>query len=154
METNKEIRTKVHIQAAINSGISFEDLRKAFEDACECLEQAEKDLNDIRLELSTPSTADLQGEPLYKWAALIVCEGHQLRRKLEQAEKQIEQQQECIRELVRQAQSAYDYLCTSSKFDWDNLIKPPLKAAIAKAEERELFNSYASKYMTESGAPE
>lgn len=33
------IKTKTHLQAAVNGGISFEDLKKAFEDACDRLEQ-------------------------------------------------------------------------------------------------------------------
>lgn len=55
----------------------------------EALEKAEEELKDVRLELSTPSTAGIQKEPLYKWAALIVCEGHQYRRKLKRAEAEI-----------------------------------------------------------------
>lgn len=60
-ETNK-IRTKVHIQAAVNDGISFEDLRKAFEDACNRLEQAAKQIESMagQLDQSTEHLEEKQ----------------------------------------------------------------------------------------------
>ena len=49
------------------------------------VEQLEKQLEDIKLELSTPETMECasKNEPLYKWAALIVCENHRLKKELQ-----------------------------------------------------------------------
>lgn len=52
----------------------FEDIREA----CTRLDQLETDLADVKLELSTPETAGMEKEPLYKWAAMIVCAKHDL----------------------------------------------------------------------------
>lgn len=47
-KTAKELRANVHAKAAVNGGISFKDLRAAFEDACARLEAADKFEQAIR----------------------------------------------------------------------------------------------------------
>ena len=72
-----------------------EEQFEAFAGLCPlCLQ---KELEDIRLELSTPSTMGLEKEPLYKWAALIVCEGHLLRAEVEQLKEKIKQLEQDVK---------------------------------------------------------
>ena len=54
----------------------------------ERIKEFEAQLKDIRLELSCPETAnpEIQKEPLYKWAALIMCIKHQQAKRIKQLE--------------------------------------------------------------------
>lgn len=60
------------------------DIVKKLEQACDRLDSSETKLNDIKLELSCPETMECANnkEPLYKWAALIMCNQHKLEAKV------------------------------------------------------------------------
>lgn len=102
-EPNAEIRIRVHIQAVVNGGINFADLRKAFEDACDCIEQQQYDFETEQ-------------------------QAHEATRGAwQKAVAKIEQQQECIRELLP--------LAKSSVIRGDGIPTPRKDAIIVKVEE-------------------
>jgi len=66
--------------------------------ACDIIEQQATDLADIKLELSCPETMECANnkEPLYKWAALIMCIKHQQTKQIKQLQAQIDKQAKTI----------------------------------------------------------
>jgi len=58
------------------------DLKKDLATAKQRIEDFEKIIDDVKLELSEPETMGMDDEPLYKWAALIVCEKDRYKKEL------------------------------------------------------------------------
>lgn len=76
--------------------------KKAAFDGCRAGNRELKaELTDIRLELSSPLTAGLEKEPLYKWAATFACEIHHLKAECKQLQTTNHSQAEELTRLKR-----------------------------------------------------
>jgi hypothetical protein len=87
--------------------------RQTIAEQAKRIEELEQVIADVKLELSTPETAGMDKEPLYKWAATLTCAHFKERQELEaknaQQAKTIEQQRKRIEELKEgKAISQYD----------------------------------------------
>ncbi len=56
-------------------------LKEQLELGAEVYDELQKQLDDVRLELSCPETMGMDNEPLYKWAAVVMCKELELHRK-------------------------------------------------------------------------
>ena len=77
----------------------------------------EKELKDIKLELSTPETVECMNkkEPLYKWAALIVCENHRLKAENKELRGSFEQEAIRLLNVIKQLQDEIETLKQSCR---------------------------------------
>lgn len=88
--TDKRIMTDEQLLGLhddIRDGISMIVAKDHYYELDAKITQLETDLADIKLELSTPETIGMEKEPLYKWAASIVCAKLELQAKIAQLEK-------------------------------------------------------------------
>ena len=86
-EWTKKIRASIAVSDAFDqtAGKQSNPMITPLLEACKIIDRAEAELKDIKLELSCPETMECaqKKEPLYKWAATIVCAKHELQARLD-----------------------------------------------------------------------